>query len=160
MYVFRTVAEYILTFGRVPRQPRIISRSGYNSDWHSRHWTPTNKEGFCLLCPGLDAAGNIEHLLVTCQALNSKRAELFTFWDQQAEESPQITELLLMMRKSKTKEFVQFVLDPSVVPAVISGCQNKLYKLEEIFNLTRTYTYAMHRRRLQLSGKLNFSSRW
>ena len=27
MYMFRTVAEYILIFGRVPRQPRIISRS-------------------------------------------------------------------------------------------------------------------------------------
>ena len=26
--MFSTVAEYILTFGRVPRQPRIISRSG------------------------------------------------------------------------------------------------------------------------------------
>ena len=26
--MFRTVAEYILTFGWVPRQPRIISRSG------------------------------------------------------------------------------------------------------------------------------------
>ena len=26
--MFRTVAEYIWTFGRVPRQPRIISRSG------------------------------------------------------------------------------------------------------------------------------------
>ena len=25
--MFRTVAEYISTFGRVPRQPRIISRS-------------------------------------------------------------------------------------------------------------------------------------
>ena len=30
--MFRTVAEYILTFGRVPRQPRIISRSVYDCD--------------------------------------------------------------------------------------------------------------------------------
>ena len=30
--MFCTVAEYILTFGRVPRQPRIISRSGDNGD--------------------------------------------------------------------------------------------------------------------------------
>ena len=28
--MFRTVAEYILTFRRVPRQPRIISRSDRN----------------------------------------------------------------------------------------------------------------------------------
>ena len=129
----------------------------YNSDCNTRHWTPTNKEGFCLLCPGLDTPGTIEHLLVTCQALKSKRIALFSFWNQQAEESQNIAELLLMMRGSNTKQFVQFVLDPSVVPAVISGCQNKLYKLEEIFNLTRTYSYGMHRRRLQLSGKLNFS---
>ena len=33
--MFCTVAEYILTFGRVPRQPRIISRSA--------HWYPSLK---------------------------------------------------------------------------------------------------------------------
>ena len=27
--MFRTIAIYILTFGRVPRQPRIISRSAH-----------------------------------------------------------------------------------------------------------------------------------
>ena len=30
--MFRTVEEYILTFGRVPRQPRIISRSAQTAD--------------------------------------------------------------------------------------------------------------------------------
>ena len=29
--MFRTIAEYILTFGRVPSRPRIISRSDYGS---------------------------------------------------------------------------------------------------------------------------------
>ena len=32
--MFRTIAEYILTFGRVPRQPRIISRSGVPRHLH------------------------------------------------------------------------------------------------------------------------------
>ena len=84
----------------------------YNSDWHARHWTPTNKEGFCLLCPGLDTPGTVEHLLVTCQSLNSKGIALFNFWDQQAEESPNIAELLKLMRGSKTKDRLHLQGEP------------------------------------------------
>ena len=65
MYVFRTIEEYILTFGRVRRQPRIISRSGRytgpaQSDRHSLKsscavhtlyiWT-YSKKFRCTLCP-------------------------------------------------------------------------------------------------------------
>ena len=133
---------------------RLLS-GRYNSDWHSRHWSPANEEGFCLLCPGKNIPGTIEHLLVTCEALNPKRSALFNFWDQKSEDSLPLQELLLTIRRSSPKEFAQFVLDPSVVHHVISGCQKKLFQLEEIFHLTRTYSYGIHRRRLQLLGRLN-----
>ena len=53
----------------------------------------------------------------------------------------------------KRASFDQFVLDPSVAPEVVIGVQGGHFKLSEIFRLTRTYCYAMHRSRMQLLGK-------
>ena len=138
----------------------VVSRllSGqYPSDWHTRHWSPSNKEGHCLLCPGKELPGTIEHLLATCEALDDKRQALFKFWEQQSDESPHVQHLLHGIRSSSEVDFIQFILDPSVVPSVISGCQNGIYTLEVIFHLTRTFCYGIHRRRLQLLGRFNFS---
>ena len=133
---------------------RLLS-GRYNSDWHSRHWSPANEEGYCLLCPGKNIPGTIEHLLLSCEALKTKRSTLFNFWEENSEDSLPLQDLLLTIRRSSAKDFVQFVLDPSVVQSVITGCQKKLFQLDEIFHLTRTYAYGIHRRRLQLLGRLN-----
>ena len=119
---------------------RLLSGDQYveTSDWHSRHWSPTNEEGFCLLGPGKNIPGTIEHLHVTCEALDPKRSALFNFWEQKSEDSLPLQELLLTIRRSSTKEFVQSVLDPSVVQRFITGCQKKLFQLDEVFHLTRT----------------------
>ena len=42
-----------------------------------------------------------------------------------------------------------------IQPLVILGVQEKHFFLDEIFRLTRTFCYAMHRRRLQLLGLFN-----
>lgn len=36
----------------------------YRSDWHCRHWSKINKDGFCPLCPGSSIPGTLEHMLV------------------------------------------------------------------------------------------------
>ena len=133
---------------------RLLSGQ-YRTDWHTRHWSPTNKNGYCLLCPGEHIPGTIEHLLVTCQALDEKRLILFKFWKDQTEESCHLQNLLTVVHNQNIDNYVQFLLDPSVVPQVISGCQEKLFTIEEVFHLTRTYCYGIHRRRLQLLGRLN-----
>ena len=115
-----------------------------------------NKDGFCLLCPLKNIPGDIEHLLVNCEALSSKRDHLFQFFDKQSQDSPFLSSLVKTMRESKTEDFVQFLLDPSVVPLVISDVQKKKYTLDEVFYLTRTFCYGIHRRRLHLLGRFNY----
>ena len=129
----------------------------YRSDWHCRHWSLTNKEGHCLLCPGEHIPGNIEHLLVSCRALTTKRNLLFNFWNKHTEESPHLKNLFTTMKASSTSDFIQFVIDPSAIPIVISGCQEQLFSLKEVFHLTRTFCYGIHRRRLQLLGRFNYA---
>ena len=136
---------------------RLLS-GRYRSDWHCRHWSLTNKEGHCLLCPGENLPGDIEHLLVNCKALEDKRQLLYNFWTQHSEENLGLRNLINSMRASSTTMFVQFLLDPSVVPQVISGCQKEAFKIDEVFHLTRTFCYGLHRRRLQLIGRFNVVS--
>ena len=125
----------------------------YRSDWHCRHWCRENKDGDCLLCPGANIPGTLEHMLVVCPALEEKRTILKNYWAQQSKDNLQLGHLLEEMLSSHS--LVQFLLDPSVVPQVIAGCQKEFFSLDQIFRLTRTYCYGLHRRRLQLNGRFN-----
>ena len=52
---------------------------------------------------------------------------------------------------------VQFLLDASVLPNVITATQDGGAEiLREIFSFTRSWCYGMHRKRLQLQGRWNF----
>ena len=134
---------------------RLLS-GRYRSDYLTRHWSKTNKDGSCVLCPGMGFSGTIEHMLVDCDALTDKRNDLLLFWQQQTEENPHLQKLVSAMQSSSSRDFVQFVLDPSVVLAVLDGCQLEHYTLSDVFSLTRTFCYGIHRRRQQLIGRFNF----
>ena len=127
----------------------------YRSDYMARHWSSKNKQGYCLLCPGKQLPGDLVHLLAICPTLNDKRISIYEFWKKEASENAHIFTLIETMLKATTDDFVQFILDPSVTPEVILGVQEKNFFLDEIFRLTRTFCYAMHRRRLQLLGLFN-----
>ena len=128
----------------------------YRSDWHCRHWSTVNRSGDCLLCPGKNFPGTLEHMLVLCPALEQKRSLLKDYLYQETSDKFDLKQLFDDILQASTHEVVQFLLDPSVVPRVIAGCQTKVYFLPEIFRLTRTYCYGLHRRRLQLIGRFNY----
>ena len=57
---------------------RLLSGQ-YRSDWHCRHWSRTNKEGFCLLCPDKNIPGNIETSSLTARHLTTREAFFSSF---------------------------------------------------------------------------------
>ena len=130
----------------------------YRSDWHTRHWSKDNKEGFCLLCPGSEVPGTIEHMLISCPTLEDKRVLLFKYWNQQSEDNFHLQKLLESKLLSDATNLVQFLLDPSAVSSVISGCQQNHYTLNDVFALTKTFCYGIHRRRLKLLGRFHLWS--
>ena len=127
----------------------------YRSDYLCRHWTPTNSEGWCLLCRDRSGPGDISHLLGSCITLQDKRDSLFIYWDEQVSTNIHIKEIIENVKNADSKTFTQFVLDPSVHPAVISAVQKGQIDLKQIFRLTRTFCYGIHRRRAQLLGRFN-----
>ena len=134
---------------------RLLS-GRYRSDYLTRHWSKDNPSGFCVLCPDKKIPGTIEHMLVSCDAFGSKREDLFLYWEQQSEDNPKLHFLLSTMLSSSTQDFVQFLLDPSVVQIVLDGCQLHHYTLCDVFSLTRTFCYGIHRRRQQLIGRFSY----
>ena len=96
-------------------------------------------------------------MLVTCPGLDDKRDDLNLYWNQQTEDNPHLHHLTSSMLSSEEDTLVQFLLDPSAVPSVIYGCQQKLYSLSDVFKLKCTYCYGIQRRRLQLIGKFKFN---
>ena len=135
-------------------QCRMLS-GRYHTDWLTRHWSADNKSGACVLCPQESVPGTLEHLLIFCPALESKRLEIYTYWEENTVNNSCMNILLTKKRQSPTTELTQFLLDPSVDSDVICCVQNKLINLDEIFKLTRTFVYGLHRRRLKLLGKFN-----
>ena len=93
-------------------------------------------------------------MLVTCEALTEKRLILARYIQEKTEDNPALHDTIKqIMASSSIKNVVQFLLDPSVVPPIISAVQQELFALDDVFAVKRTYCYALHRRRLQLIGR-------
>ena len=135
---------------------RLLS-GRYYSDWHCRHWSQDNPSGSCMLCPDESLPGTTEHLLVSCNALKEKRETLKVYIKHRTEDNPDLAAVVEkeMSNNNTHTQIVQFLLDPSVVPSVRSAVQLKKFTLPDVFAITRTYVYAMHRKRLQISGRFN-----
>ena len=48
---------------------------------------------------------------------------------------------------------MQFLIDPSADADVIQGVQRRMIRIEDIYKLTRTWCYALKRKKLQLTGR-------
>ena len=119
-----------------------------------RHWSK-NELGLCLAATCTNQIESVEHILIECQAYQETRTKLRNLWLSQ--EDQVVLEIATDALNMDTISFTQFLLDCSVVPAVISAAQlhgQKVYQL--LFQLTRTWCFALHRERLKLLDRWNF----
>ena len=113
----------------------------------TRHWG-SNKSGCCPV-PDCTEQESLEHLLVVCPYYDQYRTRLRSLWTNTKNQylKSLVSEVLL----STTNELVQFILDPSVHPVIISHVQaygKELLNL--VFHLTRTWCFTIHRERVKL----------
>ena len=101
----------------------------------------------------MTATGSCEHLIVLCDALEDDRVRLKSYWISKTAENQALYTLINKKLTLSANEFLGFLLDPSADADVIRGCQMKSYELREVFSLTRTWCYAIHRKRMKLLGK-------
>ena len=125
----------------------------FKTDYLSRHWDKENPEGFCVLCTHLQLRDTLEHFLILCNHLSLTRLNILQYWQNYTSEDDILHNLISVKLRSPIQTLMQFLIDPSADPDVIQGVQRKVIKLEDVYKLTRTWCYALHRKKLQLSGR-------
>jgi hypothetical protein len=112
----------------------------------------TGHTGICELCGSEEE--DLSHILVPrCPLLHERRNLLLEYSRtvlQQSSTCSTIFEDIL-----PTDNFVQFILDCSVLPVVIHAAQHDKTILPLLFKISRTWCYSMHRTRLKLLGRWN-----
>ena len=127
----------------------------YRNERLCRFWSQ-NKEGFCLLesCNGKCIIEDTYHIIITCNSLVETRRRLFKFTAAYVADKPLLIPLIKAYLCSSEEYFVQFMLDCSVLPMVISSYQmHGPIVHEHLFHISRTWCRSLHRDRLKLLGR-------
>ena len=101
--------------------------------------------------------GTLSHILTECVDLAPARQRVFNMWADYIRDKPF---LLPIIRKytvlCTTTEQVQFILDCSVLPDVITLWQKQGSNVHDsLFYLTRTLCFSVYKARQKLLGKWN-----
>ena len=126
-------------------QSRLFS-GRYRLESLTGHWTPGNRGGLCTLpdCWRTASAhkGGVEAFLLTCPSLSTTRLELTISTQRFLSDKPQLEEIV---RHCLQLSPVQFWLDCSTMPAVISAVQSGGESvLVGLFKLSRNYCHRLH----------------
>ena len=136
-------------------QARMLS-GRYRTEELRSHWS-ANTEGACLLasCTGLNTLEDIAHILLECESLRGIRTRIERFCTQYISTHRDIFNIVNDFFMSDNRnDKTQFLLDCSSSPEVIA-CHQILGNqvLNDLFYITRTWCYALHRERLRLLGR-------
>ena len=129
----------------------------YRSESLCRHWSK-NKNGFCLLPSCEELVEDIPHILSSCSGLAPIREKLVRFTHEYCTNSaPVLADLVTSICKPENENFIQFLLDCSTLPEVISAAQRfGDGVLHHLFKISRTWVYSLHRTRMKKLGRWNF----
>ena len=140
----------------------------YMTDFHTRHWSQSNKSGSCQLClaelhskpsPGSycpPPLGTLEHQLLDCPVLSPTRENCQALWRSYCEDKPEIWNLIVSHSGEEIYPQMQFLLDPSCCPIVISAIQSLgSGVLSHIYYLNRSWCHSIHLRRRKNLKLLN-----
>ena len=135
-------------------QARFIS-GRYRTELLCSHWS-SNPGGYCLCrsCVGLFISENIEHVLLHCGSLLSTRLRLSKFPLKYAMTVTLLSRTILELTKPCNPLFLQFLIDCSVIPQVITLCTDHgQVALHHMFKVSCTWCYSLHRERLKILGR-------
>ena len=135
----------------------VMLSGRYRTEALCSHWSK-NRRGICLLSPICsNTVENLPHILNFCHALDPTRQQLLQYTEKYSSKLPDdLKSLLLQNCSPSSSTFCNFVLDCSSSPAVISLVQKLgTQALYELFNVTRTWIYVIHRERMKLLGRWN-----
>ena len=124
----------------------------FRSDYLCRHWS-SNKQGYCLAETCDQIRGDLEHLLLHCQALSVERHRLWKMFFDHSVGYPALYYFLEKLEKSQPKIKMQFFLDPTAFLEILDIFNLFGQKVvNHVYYLIRTYAYYLYRGRQLLMG--------
>ena len=122
----------------------------------TRHWSADNPSGYCQypFCYDEGLVETPEHILLHCPAYVKTRQSLLPLFLKI--QHPISHSLALSLLTSGPTTFLQFLMDCSSLPEVISSYQNygdQIYR--DLFYLSRTWCFVMHKERMKQLGRWN-----
>ena len=118
-----------------------------------RFWS-SNRSGHCLADTCQNVRGDLEHLLITCPALEHSRHRLHSLWCLKTVDCPPLHRLILRMLGSTPETQVRFILDSTAFPEVIGLMQLYGQEIQDrILYLTRTWAFTLHRQKMKILGR-------
>ena len=97
-----------------------------------------------------------QHILTTCSALHSTRNKLLKFTSEYCHNRPKIRALVHEYCHPSHPQFCQFIIDCSILPPVIPSVQQYGSEvLADLFHITRTWCYLLHKNRMKVLGIRN-----
>ena len=127
------------------QQARFLS-GRYRTEKLASHWT-SNKMGYCQSPSCSSVVETVKHILIHCEAYFNCKQHLYSLWLATPNEA--VLSLVKEALSSDSDYLLQFILDCSVLPAVISATQQHGFAiLQELFYLTRTWCFSVHKQRM------------
>ena len=149
--IWKTAGSNPYEVSKAIQQARLLS-GRYRLAVLEKNWT-NNREGICQNC--FESPETLEHMLISCSAYLETKKKLYSLW--LATSLQVVYELILTALSSEKQYLLQFLLDCSVLPNVIRAAQDHGYEVyNELFYLTRTWCFAIHRQRMKGLGRWNF----
>ena len=127
----------------------------YKTSLLSRHWSPSNPNGYCSAPLCIDTPESLEHLLVHRRYYSPTRSILSDLWTRSL--SSVLTPFLIDILQAAPSNLVSFLLDPTGHHHVIHLSQvHGQGIINTVCHLTRSWCYAIHKERQKLFKKWKF----
>ena len=125
----------------------------YRTELLCSNWS-SNTSGCCQTpsCRDLSLPEDLKHILAECGSLQSTRDSLMAFTRNISRSCPEIKPIVEKYCSLIHPDFIQFLLDCSVLPEVIQAQQQcgSQAILNPLFRITRTWCFCLHKARLKV----------
>ena len=130
----------------------------YRTDKLMSNWSSSNPAGMCRL-PGCEGeVGTLLHILLHCSGLTETRANVISNWSAFLVPCPWLLPIVAHHTLNGDQLNMQFLLDPSVLPLVISSSKGNQDVLQSCFYLSRTWNFSIHLARQKIRKLWNLKN--
>ena len=130
----------------------------YRTDRLTRFWSKSNPRGLCRLPGCTGEEGSIQHILLFFPALAPSRTKQIKHWSSFLVPRPWLFPVVAHYTLGSPEQHLQFLLDPSTLPLVISSSREHPDILRSSLYLSRTWNFVLYLEREKTMKQWNLTN--